>query len=476
MDELIAESKPHKKISLFVIFGLVLLATGLVFLYDFYPLYTAILLAVFVIIFFAFHLDSLFFISVPFMFLQGLEIDFSRFTWARDNQYLSALNAPLIDFLVILLFLSFVLAVFLGLKKINFAKVYRLFPGFLFYFIFLCLAGVSAWFAYEHLTGYSLKYLFRPMFFIYIFYVALSLSIIQSRAIFDKVLRILFFTGLAVSLFGLVAFVRSFGLSAWPRATPFAFLGLSPLGYNHNMIGEVLIAIIPIAFYLYKKQKDTLNKKLLWYSSVFMVLIALLTLSRTAWLVLLLDLFLLVLIFKNETREFVQKYFNLVLLSSVFFAVAVLSYMVIFLGSNVVNSSNQARWENVKIAAFYLQEKPWFGFGPNTYIPVFNDTAVYVTDFGDSLDAHSILLKVFFEEGILGAVVMLVFLLWIKNKIWREYNKTHEEVLLLVFFVFVSVVAFQLFSTSYFNANMWFPLALGLGALQLSRYGEKYVQ
>ncbi|OIO20525.1 MAG: hypothetical protein COY69_01435 [Candidatus Magasanikbacteria bacterium CG_4_10_14_0_8_um_filter_32_14] len=476
MTDLSTESKPHKEISFFVIVGVILLATSLVFLYNFYPFYTVIIIAFFVIVFFAFYLDKLFYFLLPFVFLHGLEVNFSRLDWAKNNPYLSALNAPVIDFLVILLFLSFLVAILLRLKNLNIKKLYHLFPGFLFYFVFLCLAGISTWFAYEHLVGYSLKYLLRPMLFVYIFYVALSLSIIQTKEIFKKTLRILFFTGVAIFLFGLVAFVRSFGLDVWPRVTPFAFFGLAPFGYNHNMIGEILVAIIPIGFYFYKKEKDLLNKKIFLYSSLFMSLITLLTLSRTAWLVLLFDLILLFIIFKKEVKEFVQKYFNIIIVLVVVFLVAVFSYMVVFLGSNVVNSSNQARWENFKIATFYLQKKPWFGFGPNTYIPVFDDTAIYVTDFGESLDAHSILLKVFFEEGILGGMAMLLFLTWIIKKIWQEYYKTHEDYLLLVFFVVVSAIVFQLFSTSYFNPNMWFPLALGLSALQLSRYGEKYVE
>ncbi|PIR78516.1 MAG: hypothetical protein COU28_01225 [Candidatus Magasanikbacteria bacterium CG10_big_fil_rev_8_21_14_0_10_36_16] len=476
MNDLSIETKPHNKISFFSVLVVILLATSLVFLYNFYPLYVVMALAFLVIVFFAFHLESLFYLTLPFMFLQGLEIDFSHFAWSRDNPYLSALNAPLIDFLVILLFLSFVVALLLRLKKINITKIQWLFPGFLFYFIFLCLAGVSTWLAYEHMIGYSLKYLLRPMFFVYIFYVSLSLFIIQTREIFEKVLRILFFVGIAIALFGLLAFVRSFGFGAWPMVTPFAFFGFAPLGDNHNMVAEVLVAFIPIGFYFYKKEKDLLTKKIVLAGSVFMVLIALLTLSRTGWLVLLLDLVLLFLMFRKQSVEFVKKYLDKFVILAMIFLVAIASYMIIFLGSSIVNSSDQARWENFKIAAFYLQEKPLFGFGPNTYIPVFNDTVVYVSDFGESLDAHSILLKIFFEEGILGGLAMLLFLVCVIIKVWRAYQKTHEDYLLLAFLLVVSAIAFQLFSTSYFNANMWFPLALGLSALQLSRYGEKYVE
>ncbi len=52
-------------------------------------------------------LERGFLLFLPFVFLHGLELDFSTYSWARNIPYLAQINAPLIDFLMVFLFVSF---------------------------------------------------------------------------------------------------------------------------------------------------------------------------------------------------------------------------------------------------------------------------------------------------------------------------------------------------------------------------------
>ena len=273
------------------------------------------------------------------------------------------------------------------------------------------------------------------------------------------------FTSILLSfLYGLSSlFVVDF--TGWPRVTPYSIGGLAPLGYNHNMVAEALVAIIPISFYLWVKEIDLIKKKFKQIGLILMVLATLLTLSRAAWLSLILQAIIAVWYYRNEIKKW--KYFSAV----AFVVIAVSSaYMLTFLfGSSIVKSSNEARFEATKLAFFYTLRSPVIGHGPGSFLKIAESTTVMNLEFGQALDAHGMVQKVLVEEGIVGLVLFLLFLISIVYKVTRwekDAEGDGKDLARAIACMTLGVILFQFFNTSYFSGIMWMPLGVALVAIK----------
>ncbi len=249
------------------------------------------------------------------------------------------------------------------------------------------------------------------------------------------------------------------------RATPFALGGFTPLGLNHNQLAEPLVAIIPVAAWLawyYRRTQIWLR-----WAVGFMVAICLLTLSRAAWLSLGAEAAVLLWLYRQQAW---QKLKSLapeakVLLATV--ATAVVGYMGFFLTSNVVSSSSGARFEVTEIALAYASVKPWFGYGPGTFVELLANSYVYTLEYGEALDAHGFIQKMLIETGIFGLLAFVGFLMWVVRTVAKHARTDVFYQALLC--MCVGAILFQLFNTSYLSSVMWLPLGLALAGLTLKK-------
>lgn len=409
------------------------------------------------------------------VFFHGLEVAPGAIGPFRDSAFFAGINAPLVDFLIFILFPSLFLAFITGLYRVKIKRLYRLFPGATLYGGFLLIALISALNPYAGLVGESTRFVLYPMTFLYLAYVVFVLAGIQSRWALDTVFRVLSVVGGVVAAIGLTGFFSTIGPDAWPRAVPIQFFGLTPLGTNHNMIAEVLVAIIPMSWYLARTESD--DGARLRYSILtgFMIFIALLTLSRTAWLVLGAEAVVAWYLFREQARDIVGQVTRAIPILVPVVLIAVVSYMAVFLQSEVVISSNSARVATTEFVLFYLGEQPLVGSGPDTYIPALGDSLFFTSEFGEPLDAHGVLQKLLFETGLLGTVLFVLFLGLLLVRLYRAATATQDPQLYALFFLLFAAIGFQLFSTSYFNANLWFPIGLACAGWQLYRYGDQYL-
>jgi fructose-specific phosphotransferase system IIC component len=107
---------------------------------------------------------------------------------------------------------------------------------------------------------------------------------------------------------------------------------------------------------------------------------------------------------------------------------------------------------------------------------ILGSAELFTEDFGDPLDAHGFVQKIILEEGVLGLLFFGLFLGYVLQRLWK-YQAAREKDYLLFQIFFISVlgaIVFQLFNTSYFNANMWMPIGIALAGLQLYVFGENY--
>lgn len=422
-----------------------------------------VLLVTFLVIAFVFKLELLFYILTTVSFFSGWEISFSKYEWARNVVYLSSVNAPLGDFIGVMLFgLSFLAIIFGRLHPAwKDKKILIKISGL--YGLFLLWALLCALLATDHSWLFSLKYLLRNMIFVYLVFVVMPVILIDKLETVKNILKIWFGIGLAAALFGFSS-LYFFAQSGWPRVTPYGIAGFAPLGYNHNLIAEMLVVVLPAGLYLFLKAKTDQQKQ--WYLSGIIVtlLAALLTLSRAAWLTIFAQVGVLLVVYYSEIKAKIKKInylnFYLLLLGAVIFG-----YMVFFLTSPIVQSSTSSRYAMTDISFFLANRSPIHGYGPGMFENLLGSVRDWTQEFGETLDAHGIMQKVSVEDGYIGLALILIFLAYLFKKLWLVYLVSDDKELYMILFMsVVGAVVFQFFNTSYFSSVMWLPIGLALSA------------
>lgn len=404
------------------------------------------------------HLDWGAYAMVVTGFLTGLEIDFSRYPWARDIPYLPGINAPLIDF-VALGVLAGLLTVWMTgewskLKKISL-------PGWHWYALFLLASLVSAWLAPASDHDAAFKAWVRPQVFVFAGFFVTFIAVVRERVVLEKVLQTWFGVGLATAVFAVASLLISVGNAVW-RATPFAIFGYAPFGYNHNLLAEALAVTLPVALYFFVSSKVKETKFFAGFTSIFIGLMALLTLSRAAWLAVAVVVIIFTHYFKIKTsaQQNLLPRLSRVPLYLAALLVPAIAYMGLFLTSSTVTSSTAARWEVTKIVLWNLQRAPLWGYGPGQFISLLADNTIYVLEFGDPLDAHGFIQKIVLENGLIGLVLFGLFLRAQIQSAGKKLASAPREVKFLAQSLVASGIVFQLFNTSYYHAVFWLPLAL----------------
>lgn len=411
----------------------------------------------------------------------GLVLDFSYFNWARSIPYLGSFDAPLADFLAIVVLVGVVLHYVIlrrakrgeeSLFDFNngFLTSFRMTTrqaGFLFFLPFLIASVLSLTQVAPDQFNSSFKYLLRPILFFYLMWVVLPIMLINSEKILNKVIKIFFWTGLLSALMGAISlFSGSSIFGFWQRATAISFWGLAPLGFNHNLLAEVLVAVLPLSFYLFVRAFDQV-KKFYFFSSLLIAVIALLTFARAAWLALAAQLFIYFLL-SHSGKEKLHHLRQWVL--PALFIVPLAVYMFLFSMSPIVSSSNSTRLDLTGIAWTYFKLHPWLGNGVGTFVPLVESTRLFTVEYGDPLDAHGVIQKIMAEQGLLGLITFFVFVGWILARIRRGWQSAVNEHKLLLLCLFMSVsgsLVYQLFNTSYYNAHLWLPIGIALAAVKL---------
>jgi O-antigen ligase len=390
--------------------------------WEIYPVAILLLVSLLLIILFIHRLDWGVYALAALSFFHEWEIDFSRSERFRDLPYIPQINAPAADILAIFLLIAVVLSIIFHHKKIPWKSFFLIRRGIVIYGIFLVIAAIAAYyFMYNNFYTAGIKYWLRPIVFTWLVYWLMTVGIIVEKPkIFQRVLSIWFGAGLLIAVYGLASFFV-LDQSGWIRALPFSINGFAPLGYNHNQIAEALVAILPIGIWIALTKKDLFARRLAIYGSMLIGVIALLTLSRAAWIVITVELIILgIYLYRLRGKKMLERR---VVGSLLLVLVPAFIYTAIFLTSSIVTSSTSNRLDAAKVSAFYWSESPWFGYGPGSYMWLLTDTAFYTMEYGDPLDAHGFVQKMLVEEGILGCLAFVGFLFWLLWFIWTAQKK-----------------------------------------------------
>jgi O-antigen ligase len=148
-------------------------------------------------------------------------------------------------------------------------------------------------------------------------------------------------------------------------------------------------------------------------------------------------------------------------------------YVAIWQNVGFVQTSTSSRMLLSEIAWSSWLTSPILGHGPGTFIDIVGQTFVFVVEFGSPLDSHGFAQKLLVEQGALGLLAyfgVLAYFLWYLIRFFRHENNDRTKFQTLCFvLIFSSMIVFELFSTSYYQARFWLPLGVALAFIKLNQ-------
>ncbi len=442
----------------FVIFLAAVFAAGFAMAGDFSFYILVGLLAVLIFLFFIIYPESGIYLIAflyPFIYLEFIYQNF---------------NIPYVDLIGLILLLAFGIR-FLYLivvKKMTIS--WKNFPAAFFMFLFVLASIASLWNVEREWLSLAIKYIFRPILFFYLVYVVLPFNIIDSFKKLYNTFKVLFVLGLALSFMGIWSLIFP-PFEGIRRAIPFAIAGVYPLGTNHNLLAEILVALIPVALILFWHEKDSFFKNVYLLGALLMIAVNLLTLSRSGWLALFVEMLILAwLKYRQEVKHIFRDYLFYFVLA-LFLPVLYLMYSLFT--SQIISSSNLNRLKLIEISLTLFREHPLFGQGIGTFTNILAGIQWYIMEYGSVLDAHGFIFKTLAETGIFGTLTFLALLGYIVYVMFQAYKKSQKTqyswLVLGMLLAVVGVIVFQFFGTSYFLGKMWLPIGLALASLKLTK-------
>lgn len=372
------------------------------------------------------------------------------------------INVPYVDLIGLLLLLSSILGlIFKQLTKPKIQKIDYFLVAF--YFLFLLSAGLSL--INAEYINVSLKYFFRPIAFFIPVFVGLPLIFIRERKVIKNVIIILAILGLVVSIYGLLGLVANIHLKPFPRVQPLVIAGFSPIGYNHNIIAEILLTCFPAALILQQLSHNNYYRRFAFIIAILIAATIILTLSRAGWICLFLEI--LIILFFNYRQQIKAHSRRLAL--ALIFLLPLVYLMLIFNLSFVAESSNLNRLHLNQIAWDMFKRHPFIGQGVGSFISVVGQDKFYILDYGAPLDAHGIIQKIAAEQGVFGLVTYGGLLIIIFYYIFRTFRRGNSNTSLMVYFIALTlgILVFELFNTSYYISKFWLPLGLSFASVRL---------
>jgi O-antigen ligase len=340
-------------------------------------------------------------------------------------------DKPSLRWPILVPFLSFFLAVFLS-SFIN--------PG----------PWASAWYA------------IRIVIFFYLAYVSLPASIITNKQILKKVIIFISISGLAVALSGILSLLYQHWDSNFFRIQGLKLFGVYPVGDNHNLIAEFLVITNFFLLALRYWCKSERTKRIINLVFIGLTIITLLTFSRTAWIVIALQLVLLFILKQTSKFKIVA-----------IFAIAIIILLPVIFKMSQLQEENLSSTENrlllSEISWQAFIEKPLLGHGTGSFVDIVSRNIRYQAKYGAPVDSHGVLQKIITENGFLGFitfawVVIVIFMVMLRAI--NRYTKHRELIVPMVIGCFGGFIS-EFFNTSYYKGKFWFPLAVTLVAINI---------
>lgn len=385
--------------------------------------------------------------------------------------YYGSLDVEYVDLVALLLFGVYCLQQ--GWKMITARYTFRPeeFPYWQWYAGFLLIAGLSVLNADAYHTGVSLKFVLRPLLFLYLMWIVLPLHYIKDKHTLRRMMGIMYGVGLVSAFVAFVQFFLYEPTEGFRRMLPPNFFGYHLMGQNHNLLAEFLVGVLPFGYYFFTQQKNVFYKNMMLLSLLFMAGVCFLTLSRSGWLGMAVAFAVIALV--HYRKQIKQHAFKIMTMGVALFALPLAVVLYLINTSALVQGSNMNRLNLIEVALALFREHPFVGSGVGTFVYQVEQIHFYIIQYGGPLDAHSMFFKVLSEAGLFGVIFFFGFVAMILVRLIVTLKMTlREESVILLSVMLASVVGllvFENFGTSYFLAKMWLPVGLALVAEKLIR-------
>jgi hypothetical protein len=313
-----------------------------------------------------------------------------------------------------------------------------------------------------------LKFVARYQLFLYLSCVALVVNFVRSKKRLRQVLIGFILLGLffaANGLFNMVV-IGDGGITI-QQAQPLPILvALNPLGGNQHSLAETLIMGEGAALaFAALAAVGSNRRRLSYWAAGFMACVSILTFSRTAWIVMALQVSIL---FATVWREWFKEHGRELLIGFIL-SLPLLALMIVYSLTHLSLGSLDSRAALTGIAWTFFTGSPWIGVGAGTFADRVAGTYAFVADFGASLDSHGIFQKVAAETGLVGLLALFSVLFETARRFAKDYfgrSFAAHEHLAHTYLVVTALGAFayQVTSTSYWTPRLWIPIALALAA------------
>ncbi len=314
-----------------------------------------------------------------------------------------------------------------------------------------------------------LKYTLRPVALAYVAWVLVPVNFITNRR------------RLILTLCVVVGVATFFALDAWRslltfregimsmRLHPVPWLGISPIGENHNVLAELLVSVWPFGLLLASLSSRPRVRRALYGIVILLGVTALLTFARSAWIALAAQVLFLSCTVWRDLLPRVWHYRWLV----AFAATPVIGYMLFFSISPGVGSSTDARATMLSVAFQAFRDSPLVGVGAGMFIDTLGRTKAYTLDFGTPFDSHGILQKLMAETGLFGLLAfcgIIAALGWRVRHAFRVVAREHQSAYPLYIATAAAggALLYQLFNTTYWTAKLWLPIGLLLAVIRMN--------
>jgi len=379
-----------------------------------------------------------------------------------------SLNIPYVDIAALLLFLSVLVKVFVHhflSKRVK--NPLQKFPHIFQFSLFFIACFIAITHNLDQLEAF--KYLLRPILFFYLMYVLLPVNLIKTKKVFYRVLGVMIASGFLTAILGFLSVVFSEGSWFARRAVPFSIFGQNLLGGNHNAVAEIMIVTIPLLLLFHLLSKNYKTKNYLFVGLMFLLLVLMFTFSRSGWLSVLLQFAILFTATLNLTKQKINIK-NKIIIITVLVIVLVMFYVLVWGQVAEVQGSTSSRYLMSSVAWHHFSNHSIIGNGLNSFSDLVGNTFIYWVEFGDPLDSHGVLQKIITETGLLGLLTFGFLFYKIFQKLILYYRRASHQTkkIILIFIIMITgALFFQLFSTSYYIAKLWFPIGVSLSALPL---------
>jgi len=310
----------------------------------------------------------------------------------------------------------------------------------------------------------SLKFAVYPIAFSYVAFVLLPSEIIKTKDETLALVRGMVTAGAIVAVMGALSLSVGDQVGPW-RVTPLQIFGVWPIGSNHNLLAETLVATVPLALLLseMRRGRERFLRRVLAGS---MTLVALLTFARTAWIAFAVMGAVAVAL---EYREALRKRLKTVALVSLL-AVPLVAAFVLTSSTRAVGGSTASRVALTEFSLYLFSSHPLIGVGAGTFVSRLGQAQDFIQDFGDPIDAHGFGQKILAEQGIVGIVFFLFLLGRILQTLFGavrtlEPGSDGRRTVLFLSLGALGLIVYEVFNTTYYSPKLWLPIGVALAAI-----------